>query len=486
MPEDAGTGGDLVYFSGKKAEEVGFEKFAKRQAQLQGIHVLVLDHMRITREKLEEESEAIADVCANITDLDLGSNLFESLDEILEVARLLPKLRNLALDGNRMAVGSTCGVNLGNIKSLSLSDTLFSWPEICTAASHFPNLTSLMVASSELQTISNEPLPATLETLDLSGNHFTNLSSLFPLHSCGQLHTLSLKKNLISSTDSLPTKALSSSLQSLDISHNAIQTWSIINSLPHSYPSLQHLRTASNPLYATLTTPAGKPLTPEDGYMLTIARLPDLKTLNYSSITTKERLNAETYYLNQIAAEISLVTTGTGGVAAVKAAHPRWNELVEEYGEPVISSSTISTGSTNGAIDPNSLAARLATLTFYLADPGMFPHVPTAEREWKEELPKSFDIYFVLGRVGKKLGILPLDLRLIWETGEWDPAQRSTGQTEIEEWDSDDEEVDNLDAHGELVKREVELVAGTRALGTYVEGREARVRIEVKKEEVEK
>jgi hypothetical protein len=220
--------------------------------------------------------------------------------------------------------------------------------------------------------------------------------------------------------------------------------------------------------------------------MLTIARLPNLKTLNYSTITAKERPNAETYYLNQIAAEISLVTTGPGGIAAVKAAHPRWSELVEEYGEPVISSSTASTGSANGAVDPNSLAARLATLTFYLADPAVFPHMPAAEREWKEELPKSFDIYFVLGRVGKELGVLPLNLRLIWETGEWDPAQRSTSQAEIEEWDSEDEEGGEAETGREMVKREVELVPGTRALGTYIEGREARVRVEVKEEVMQK
>ena len=81
MPQDAGTGGEIVYFSSKKAEEVGFEKFAKRQARLQGIHVIVLDHMRIHGEVTETEKSAIIETCGHVTELDLGSNLFEHLDE---------------------------------------------------------------------------------------------------------------------------------------------------------------------------------------------------------------------------------------------------------------------------------------------------------------------------------------------------------------------------------------------------------------------
>jgi hypothetical protein len=481
MPEDAGTGGQIVYFSSKKAEEVGFEKFAKRQAQLQGIHVLVLDHMRIRGECPQDELDTIPEICANITDLDLGSNLFESLDEILGIAKLLPKLRNLVLDGNRMSI-STPRRKLENIKSLSLSNTLLEWTEISATASHFPNLTSLTAASNDLQAISLEPLPASLEVLDLIGNSFSTLVSLAILRTCRSLHTISLKKNLISTTGPLPKEPFGSALHTLDLSHNSIQTWSLIDSLPNLYPSLQHLRTASNPLYTHLTTPAGRPLTAEDGYMLTIARLPNLKTLNYSTITSKERLNAETYYLSQIAAEIGLVTSGPDGVAAVKRAHPRWAELVEEYGEPVIASSTTGAASKEGELDPNSLAAKLATLHFHISDPALFSDLPPSERDWTEEIPKSFDVYFVLGLVGKRLNILPTRLRLIYETGEWDPAHRGAGLAEVEEWDSEDEEDGGHGTGKEMVRREVELVGRTRALGTYVEGREANVRVEMKPE----
>ncbi|SMR45560.1 unnamed protein product [Zymoseptoria tritici ST99CH_3D1] len=490
MPEEAGTGGEIVYFSGKQAEEIGFEKFSKRQAQLQGIHVLVLDHMRIRSDSSDAENGTIEEICANITDLDLGSNLFETLDEILDVAKFLPKLRNLTLDGNRIHTGPNHGTTLLNVKSLSLSNMLLDWHEICAVASRFPNLVSLTAASNELQAITNQTLPSRLENLDLSTNKFTTLSSLSPLRSIPALHTLSLKANLITTTnlppDSLTTTtdlpqdlSLSPTLHTLDLSHNAISTWPPINALATLYPSLLHLRTSSNPLYAHLTTPSGAPLTPEDGYMLTIAHLPRLQTLNYSAITAKERLNAETYYLGQIAASISLVTTaGPEGVAAVKAEHPRWKELVEEYGEPSIPSTITGAAAKEGEKNPHSLAAQLLTLTFHLASPSSFPHLPPGvEGEWTDRFPKSFSIYTLLSRVGAKLGVLPMELRLVWKTGEWDPVQRGPGQGEVEEWDSEDEEEEE-DGGREVVRREIELVAGTRGVGTVFEGGGGVVRVE--------
>ncbi|KJX96226.1 tubulin-specific chaperone e like protein, partial [Zymoseptoria brevis] len=467
MPDEAGTGGDVVYFSGKQAEEIGFEKFSKRQAQLQGIHVLVLDHMRIRSHDLDRESEGIEEICAHITDLDLGSNLFETLDEILDIAKLLPKLRNLTVDGNRIHTGPEHGTTLLNVKSLRLSNTLLDWDKICAVSSRFPNLITLTAASNELQVISDKTLPSHLQNLDLSANKFTTLSSLAPLGFLPNLRTLSLKGNLITTTTTTTTTnlipPLSPTLQTLDLSHNVISTWPPINGLPSLYPSLLHLRTSSNPLYSHLTTPSGLSLTPKDGYMLTIARLPALQTLNYSAITAQERLNAETYYLGQIAAQLGL---GLEGVEAVKAEHPRWAALIEEYGEPVIPSSSLTGGakSEEEKGDPHSLAAQLLTLAFYLASPSTFPHLPPGvERSWTERIPKSFSIYSLLARVGAKLGVLlPIELRLVWETGEWDPGQRGPGQGEVVEWDSGDEEEEE-EAEGKtegVVRREVELVAG--------------------------
>lgn len=478
MPEDAGTGGEIVYFSSKKAEEVGFEKFAKRQKQLQGIHIIVLDHMRIRLDGLEDESDEIAKACGHITDLDLGSNLFEAWDEILQLIGLLPKLRNLVLDGNRFNNLSSSSIReLPGIKSVGLSNTLLQWPDIALLTQSTPHLLSLSVANNELKSIGSEALPENIQTLDLAGNNFTAFSDLTNLNAYPKLKSLLLKHNQIDTAfqncSDDPPSTLSTSIDSIDLAHNTITSWHFFNALPVAYPNLAHLIVANNPLYANLTSAEGKPLTTEDGYMLTIARLPNLQTLNFSRITDKERLNAEVYYLGQIAAELSRAPVEQAEEILV--GHPRWKELCEEYGEPAVQREL-----KPQETDPNSLGAKLVLLNFTLPC-DVLPEVST--RTWREEVPKTFNIYAILGIVGKKLGIMPLKLRLIWETGEQDPVGRDGGYTGPEEWDSSDEEDEATSKEGcELIAREVELVAGTRAVGTYVEtsGVEARIRVELK------
>lgn len=476
MPEDAGTGGEIIYFSSKKAEEVGFAKFAKRQARLQGIHVIVLDHMRISLDELDGESENIAETCANITDLDLGSNLMESFHDIGKLISLLPKIRNVVLDGNRFNSIETVDESslhmLDGVKSVGLSNTLLQWSEIALLMQMVPNLSNLALANSELEHIGTEALPQTIQTVELAGNNFTALSDLARLAAYPNLQTVVLKHNKICTvTNHSDSPSVKHPTIAIDLAYNSIASWSFFDSLDDAFPSLRHLRITGNPLYSDLTSAEGKPLTAEDGYMLTIARLPRLETLNYSKISEKERLNSETYYLGQIAAELS--REPIEHTANIVSKHPRWKALCEEYGEPVVQRQL-----KQDELDPNSLAAKLVNFTFTLA-PYTLPEVST--RTWSEEIPKSFRAYTVLGMVGKRLGIAPLKLRLIWETGERDPIGRDGGYTGPSEWDSsdDDEELNSATAGG-LVAREVEIIAGTRPIGTYIEGREANVRVELR------
>lgn len=73
---------------------------------------------------------------------------------------------------------------------------------------------------------------------------------------------------------------------------------------------------------------------------------------------------------------------------------------------------------------------------------------------------------------------MPLQLLLVWETGERDPLAHGAYVEGITEWDSDEEESDTTGSETNSVAREVEIVAGARTMGTYVEGLEARVRVE--------
>ena len=282
------------------------------------------------------------------------------------------------------------------------------------------------------------------------------------------LQSLTLKRCQISTIGEREPRTIvySASLQVLDIAYNRISQWALFDSLEAIYPALNSLVITGNPLYSGLSSAEGTTLTAEDGYMLTIARLPRIDFLNHSKITEKERLNSETYYLNQIASE--LTKTPAGKRQQVLHRHPRWNALCDEYGEPAPPEAK------SNDIKPNSLAARLVTITFRAdATPGY------AFSTWQEVVTKSTNVYSLLGIAGRRLKTMPLKLRLILETGEHDPIGSDAGYAGPDWWDSSDEEDDRPRAGQEFVAREIELVAGTRPIGTYIEGRDAHIRVEV-------
>jgi hypothetical protein len=212
--------------------------------------------------------------------------------------------------------------------------------------------------------------------------------------------------------------------------------------------------------------------------MLTLARCSKLTSLNFSKITAADRSNAEMFYLSRIAGAIAAVPEADA--ESVIAGHKRYAELCEKYGEPAI------VRTNGGEINLGFLEARLISFTFYQP-----PNARAAQTEkitLSKEIPKSFDVYRVKGIVGKMFGVSPLAVRLIWETGEWDPV----GGYEEEEESSDDdeklEEDEKTTRHdkqavretGRLMKREVEIEESTRIIGNYVDGLEAVVRVELR------
>jgi hypothetical protein len=348
---------------------------------------------------------------------------------------------------------------------LKLENTLLSWEDLTSITTFFPTLTTLVASSNDYTALTPHYLAHTITDLSLEGNNFHSISDLQPLTSLTSLRRLILKSNDISEILSTGTPPLvfSETVVEVDLSYNELSTWSFIDALVHVFPGLTSLRISHNPLFAALQSPDGRALSAEDGYMLTIARLGNLKTLNFSPISEKERLNAETYYLSLIAKELSF-SPETKRDEIIKS-HPRYDELCEEYGEPVVKRE-------EGNINPNSLAARLIRFSFRLAD--------KSGEEFETEVPLSFTAYTLLGIVGKHFGIPPMKCRLIWETGDWRPAPRTDGRIE-DGWDSEssDEEEGLVEKGGlGMIMREVEILPGTKSLGTWIDGMEAVVRVE--------
>ena len=136
--------------------------------------------------------------------------------------------------------------------------------------------------------------PETLVSLTLEKNAFRSLSSLAPLAKLPNLKSLSLRGNALTSVQDLDDTAstdfsthkirFSKSVEYIDLSYNVISDWSFVNDLQNVFPGLTGLRISHNPLYEGPAGKDGKVMGVEEGYMLTLARLGNLKTLNFSNV----------------------------------------------------------------------------------------------------------------------------------------------------------------------------------------------------------
>jgi hypothetical protein len=474
-----------IMFNGKVAEEVGFDKIRKQLAQLEELRFVILDGLCMWRPEVRLNADAdirqdwldgatdIKDACPKTFELDLSRNLFEEWREVAAICDQLDHMTSLRVDGTRFrdttlthAERERCLKTFANIKTLKLENDLLPWEDVTRITHMFPSLTTFSAASNFYSALTPSSLNHTITDLTLEENAFSSLSALQPLTALPNLQRLILKQNNISEITS-PGQELPvfpATVTEVDLSFNEITTWSFIEALQHVFPGLTSLRVSHNPLYTSLHAPDGRALSPDDGYMLTLARLGNLVTLNHSPITSKERLNAESYYLSLITREVQFAPESQRD--AILATHPRFAWLCDEYGAPNLERAA-------NAVNPNSLAARLLRITFRLApvdgaaEPGVF----------ETEIPMGCTAYTVLGIVGRHFGIEPIKCKLVWETGDWMPASRTMADVGEEDWDSE-----GSDGEGgqERMMREVEIMPGTRSVGTWIDGLEATVRVEVR------
>lgn len=160
------------------------------------------------------------------------------------------------------------------------------------------------------------------------------------------------------------------------------------------------------------------------------------------------------------------------------AQHRRYKELCDLYGEPVVNR--------RKEVNPAFLEARLINVTFRF-------HTSDGEAEavveTRAQIPKSFDIYAVKGIAGRLFERAPLSLRLVWETGEWDPvagyddeAGDSSEDEEVAEEQREEKEYSEAqqptNRAGRWIKREAELSDSPRQFGFCVDGFDVTIRAE--------
>ena len=160
-------------------------------------------------------------------------------------------------------------------------------------------------------------------------------------------------------------------------------------------------------------------------------------------------------------------------------------------------------------VNPNSLEARLINFTFSFAQQSQGPKADTTQIVKTQKVPRSWDVYRVKAVVGRLFSVKPLGTRLIWETDEWDPVaedddeDQDEGQAENKANDEKGWVTEGVRVKGaaptsagadigtvavtaadlpkeKWIRREEELTDGTREVGFWVDGREARVRVELR------
>ena len=358
-----------------------------------------------------------------------------------------------------------------------MNETLISWGETCNLANQFPDLSILDASSNQLDSMydmaTNASLSVPITSVKLEHNAFERLDALAPLTKVTSLKSLHLKNNKISRTCARYTiHSFSENLEYVDLSYNAIDSWGFIDALIHIFPGMTSLRISHNPIMTNLRKTDSEASAVDETFMIVVARLPNLTNLNFSNISATDRTQAEMFYLSQIAKEISALPEELEALATQS--HKRYDELCEIYGKPSVLREDHSG-------NPNFIESRLIAFNFYM---------PKGTKEGQDEdvvyemceIPNTVDTYRLKAYIGRLFDHRPLGLRLIWETGEWDPVaeyedlQDESGEEESSAIESKgEEEVDK----GKFMQREVEIEDGTRQIGFLIDDKKARVRVEI-------
>jgi hypothetical protein len=369
----------------------------------------------------------------------------------------------------------------------------------------------------------------------LDNNLFTSLAFLPDvMHAFPNLKTLSLQGNQINSIGLLSHLGLDREatsfpqLVSLNLSHNLIADYAFIDALPQVFPGLTSLRVSNNPFFSsgtithhatydkipyketltssTASTPphliSASPRTsrPDAPYSLTLARIPTLLSLNHSTITSRDREEAEIYYISIAERELSAalaetpVSSRERHVSGAKRQYPRYEELCRKYErESVFNKKQLASKETPAQTSyaPGTLGVRLVKTHFYIPqkDEGSRASSSVIPTTFSRLIPRTISVYTLKALLARTFSLPALQFRLIYESPELDPVVAPRGGNDRANWDTwGDWDLDHPLKDPDAVekqgkkwkKREVEILDGTREWAFYIEDGviDATIRIE--------
>lgn len=507
-----------IEISGKIVEEVGFERIQKQLSVLADLKIVLVDELAIwgvaapgaSRDDIRHAQIELARTCPNILELDLGWNTIETWQDVVDMCVPFKKLKILKASGLRLRsidarFDEEEGLPFRNVEELQMTECLLTSGQIVKILCPgqrcvFPNLKTLSLSSNELDSFEDgrtqDPISPSVTTLILDNNRFQNLAvlpalfALFP-----NITALSFQGNAISHLG-LETLRSGSSTQSLcfskletaNVTGNKISDYSFIDAFPSLFPNLTSLRISRNPLYERSqlqdpsTTQVSEPrrqqkvqstTSDSTSYYLTLARIPGLKSLNYTTITARDREEGEIYYLSMAEKELKIFLDTEADkshkelspeerVALSRQKHPLYTHLCEKYDREDILQRYLQAATSPLTESPGSkshldtyaagtLGSRLVDAYFYipstndhhrdssLSSTPFPPWTEVLSLTFHRPLPTTLSVYRLKSLLSRHFGLPALQFRLIYESHEYDPVEpisssRNTGADGEEKW----------------------------------------------------
>ncbi|TPX32079.1 hypothetical protein SmJEL517_g04732 [Synchytrium microbalum] len=316
-------------WGGKTVEAIGFDKVKRKMKTLGHLHEINVAALQICRVNgggdTAESLDMIREACVSLEELDLSRNLFKGVSDVGYLTQCMPKLEILRLGYCRLELDLDRIPNsaFGNIKVLVLNGINWGWKDVVSMGPYLPCLEDLsfgfqdgMCATLGGSNFSNgrHGFFPTLRSLNLESNGIHDWQDVSAsLSQIPNLESLVLTnnpiENIIIHPDTFKT------LKSITLSATTISSWKSLDTL-NTLPNLVDLRIRRIPLLDSVKQYVQR--------TMLIARISSLTVLNGSAISSKERKEAELYYVNQ-------VCLSDMQDPSFNDLHPRYEVLIKEY-----------------------------------------------------------------------------------------------------------------------------------------------------------
>ncbi|KAG0256650.1 hypothetical protein BG011_004377 [Mortierella polycephala] len=317
-----------------------FERVKKIQSKLHMLQIVGLAHTNVAKAAEFEETQK---ECPEIQDLDLSSTLISTWQDVADICAPLSKLTILRLNRNRfipLTSQPSFEYSFKNLRCIALNRVYFLWDEMALLEPSMPNLQILQIGFNLFTDLgkSDDSVPlasqkvkgfANLKELHLEGNSLVDWNQVLRLSQLPKLESLDLSENKIGNITAPQDASDFKQLTSLQLSDNVVDNWTSIDCLG-LYSSLRQLWIVNNPFaQKSLEGQNSSSSIGSDTRTSLIARMGQIDSLNGSEITKKNRIDAELYYLKNVA----LSAVGMEP-SAVEALHPRFEQLCQVHGRP--------------------------------------------------------------------------------------------------------------------------------------------------------